>query len=117
VAEMTTKSDATHPIDIIAPIRLWPGFEMQVRLAKNNAKFRDTILDHQPAGFLSTSHASRELYACSDEGDIQGRFNNNNVSKVMTAIFQSEGIMCKFSSGGGVPILFLQDSITRKHFS
>jgi hypothetical protein len=34
-------------------------------------------LDNQPAGFLGAMHTSKELYACSREGDKQGRFDNN----------------------------------------
>lgn len=113
LANQMTISKAIHPIDIVAPIRLWSDFEMQVRLATINTNFGNVILGHHPAGFLNANHTINELYACSDEGDVQGRF-NNNVSKIMTAVFQSEGIMCKLSSGrstttdcGGVPDIVL----------
>jgi hypothetical protein len=33
-----------------------------------NANIKDK-LDNQPAGFLSATHTSKELYACSREGD------------------------------------------------
>lgn len=109
LSQESTSSVTIHAIDIVAPIKLWRGFEMQVRMATNNVNFNNAIIDHRPAGFLSRHHISNEFYACSDEGDIQGRF-NNNVSNVMAAIFQSSGIMCEFSSGhstttacGGIP--------------
>jgi hypothetical protein len=113
LAQRKTIADTTHPTRIVAPLRSWQTFEMEVRTATTNANFRDVTLDHQPAGSLRKYHCSKELYACSDEGDIQGRF-NNNISKVVTAVFKSEGIMCQFSSGrsttthyGGVPDIVL----------
>lgn len=64
----------------------------------DNTNFNNAILGYHPAGFLNAKRIINELYTCSDEGDMQGRF-NNNVSKIMAAIFQSEGIMCKLSPG------------------
>jgi hypothetical protein len=115
IAEIKTTSETIHPIDVVAPIELWLDFEKQARMATDNANFKETILQHQLAGSLSASHITKEHYVCSDENDVQGRF-NENVSKVMTAIYQSEGIHCEFSSGrstktdcAGVPDIVLTE--------
>ncbi|RWQ97450.1 hypothetical protein C8Q69DRAFT_504117 [Paecilomyces variotii] len=43
----------------------------------DNANFNNAILGYHPAGFLNAKRIINELYTCSDEGDMQGRFNNN----------------------------------------
>lgn len=98
MAEVQTVSMAFHHIDIVAPIKPWPAFEKEVRTKVENTKLPAEILLQEPAGPMSALYIAREHYACSDEGDIQGRF-NHNVSNVMTAMYQSKGLQCMFSSG------------------
>lgn len=70
-------------------------------MAVENANLSQRFLHHElagPPGAASGSRISEEHCPCSNEGDVQGRF-NQNVSNVLTALYQEEGIQCQFSSG------------------
>ncbi|KAJ9405041.1 hypothetical protein DTO045G8_7214 [Paecilomyces variotii] len=116
IATKKTVSSAIRAVDIVAPIRLWQNFEMEVRIAVESANLGQKFLHHELAGPSSATSGSRiseEHYLCSNESDVQARF-NQNVSNVLTAIFEAEGIPCQFSSGnstttncGGIPDVIL----------
>ncbi|KAJ9268529.1 hypothetical protein DTO212C5_5491 [Paecilomyces variotii] len=52
----------------------------------DNANFNNAILGYHPAGFLNAKRIINELYTCSDEGDMQGRFNNNVILEIHSHI-------------------------------
>ncbi|KAN0074858.1 hypothetical protein V8E54_007469 [Elaphomyces granulatus] len=113
VSAKRTQSLAIHEIDVITPLRSWDTFEMTVRQSIESVNFGSNVLDHRPAGRLNPYHISHEHYSCSDEMDLQGRF-NARVSNPVAAVAGSQNIMVKFSSGkstrtycGGIPDVVL----------
>lgn len=106
-----TSSNAIHDLHVRTTLGRWWNFEKEVReRVKGGRALNNRPLHFAPRGFLSEFHTSREQLFCGDEGFIQGRF-NDNVSHVMTSVYRSEGVNCRFGDAkactnkdlGGVP--------------